>query len=61
MEYELKGALKTILPVQSGTSKAGKEWKKVNFIVANNDGYEGKEQEFAPVTVEEPLDDSLPF
>lgn len=46
MEYEVKGTIKTILPVESGTSKAGKEWKKVNFILANNEGYEGREQIF---------------
>jgi len=45
MSYEVKGQLRKILPVQSGTSKAsGKEWKKVSFVAANNDGYEGREQ-----------------
>tara|TARA_R110000823_G_scaffold251237_1_gene374125 strand:+ start:148 stop:504 length:357 start_codon:yes stop_codon:yes gene_type:complete len=47
MEYEVKGTIKTILPIESGTSKAGKEWKKVNFIVENQGGYEGREQVFA--------------
>ena len=45
MSYEVKGTIKTVLQVQSGESKAtGKEWKKVSFVVANNDGYEGREQ-----------------
>jgi len=45
MSYEVKGVLRKVLPIQSGTSKAsGKEWKKVSFVVANNNGYEGREQ-----------------
>lgn len=44
---EIKGTIKTILEVESGTSKAGKEWSKVTFVVANNEGYEGSEQIFA--------------
>jgi hypothetical protein len=48
MENVLKGVIKTVLPVQSGESKAtGKEWKKLTFILANNEGYEGAEQIFA--------------
>lgn len=42
-----QGKIKTILPVESGTSKDGKEWKKVVFVIANNGGYEGREQIFA--------------
>ena len=45
-ELAISGNLKTVLPVESGTSKAGKEWQKQQFIVANNDGYEGREQIF---------------
>lgn len=46
-ELSITGNLKTLLPVESGVAKAsGKEWKKQQFIVANNDGYEGKEQIF---------------
>ena len=40
---ELKGKIKKVLEVQKGTTKDGKEWQKLNFIVENNDGYEGKE------------------
>jgi hypothetical protein len=47
MSYEVKGELKKVLPVQTGTPKAGGEdWKKVSFVVANNEGYEGREQLF---------------
>lgn len=45
-ELKLNGTIKSILPVTSGTSKAGKQWKKQSFVIANNDGYEGKEQIF---------------
>mgnify|MGYP006410112919 CR=1 FL=1 len=45
-EHKENGKIKSILPVVSGTSVAGKEWKKQSFIVANNEGYEGKEQIF---------------
>ena len=42
-ELKLKGKIKEILEVTSGTSQAGKAWKKVTFSISNNDGYEGKE------------------
>ena len=45
--YTVKGRIKTILEVVSGTSKADKPWSKQTFIVSNNEGYEGKEQIFA--------------
>ena len=46
-ELTITGSIKTILPIESGIAKSsGKEWKKQSFIVANNDGYEGKEQIF---------------
>jgi len=43
MEYKVNGTLSKILPVESGQTDKG-EWKKVSFIVTNNDGYEGREQ-----------------
>jgi len=46
MELKLTGSIKTICEVQTGTSANG-EWKKVTFVIANNDGYEGREQIFA--------------
>ena len=44
---ELKGKIKFISEVQSGTSKAGKDWKKLTFVIYNNEGYEGQEQIFS--------------
>jgi hypothetical protein len=46
-DYKTKGTLSEILPVEEGTSKAGKAWKKVVFVVKNNDGHEGREQIYA--------------
>jgi hypothetical protein len=44
-EFNVKGTIKTILPTETGVAKSsGKEWSKLNFIVTNNDGYEGREQ-----------------
>lgn len=44
---ELKGKIKFIGEVQKGTSKAGKDWQKQTFVIANNDGYEGQEKIYA--------------
>lgn len=46
-ELKLQGKIKTILPLETGTTQAGKEWKKQVFVISNNGGYEGKEQQFA--------------
>ena len=35
----IKGKITQILPVESGTSKAGKEWNKGGFIIDNGDTY----------------------
>ena len=43
---EIKGVIEKVLPLQKGTTKDGKEWQKQNFVVANNEGYEGKKQIF---------------
>lgn len=46
-ELSITGSIKKILPIESGTAKStGNEWQKQSFIVANNEGYEGKEQIF---------------
>ena len=37
--FETSGKLEKFLPVESGTSKAGKEWKKQSFIVKTEDEY----------------------
>ena len=44
---KLTGKIKVISEVQEGTSKAGKDWKKLTFVIANNEGYENREQIFA--------------
>lgn len=46
MNETIKGKISIIKDVQKGTSKAGKEWQKLEFVITNNDGYEGKEQLF---------------
>src|SRR5690554_4894763 len=35
----IKGKIKQILPVESGTSKSGKEWKKQSFVIDTGDQY----------------------
>lgn len=47
MSFEVKGQIKAILPIQTGTSKDGSEWKKLTFVVSNEQGYEGREQTYA--------------
>ena len=44
MSLQITGVLKTVLPLETGTTKAGSEWQKQSYIVANNDGYESKKQ-----------------
>ena len=46
-ELKITGTIKSIGETQSGTSKSGKDWKKLSFQVANNSGYEGKEAIFS--------------
>lgn len=46
MSLQITGTLKTVLPLEKGITKAGAEWQKQSFIVANNDGYENREQIF---------------
>lgn len=36
---ELKGLIKVILPVKSGTSKAGKDWSKQEFVIETDDKF----------------------
>lgn len=36
---ELTGTIKKIYPTQSGSSKAGKEWKKRDFVVETQEQY----------------------
>jgi hypothetical protein len=44
---QVTGTIRTITEAQTGQSKDGKEWKKITFVVSNNDGFEGAEQIFA--------------
>ena len=39
MSLEIKGKINQILRVDSGVSKAGKEWKKQEFIVETDDQF----------------------
>ena len=39
MSLKLKGKLTKILDPESGTSKAGKEWKKQSFVIDTGDQY----------------------
>ena len=62
-DYNTKGILKTILPIETGVAKStGKEWKKITFVVTNNDGYEGREQMYAfEVFGEEKVDNFIKY
>ena len=42
MNLELTGTIVQMLPYESGTSKAGKEWRKVVFILETQDQYPRK-------------------
>lgn len=44
---EILGVIKEIKEVETITSKAGKEYKKVLFILSNNDGYNNEEKIYA--------------
>jgi hypothetical protein len=38
-KLSIKGKLKEKLTLESGTTKAGKEWKKQNFVIDTGDQY----------------------
>lgn len=40
---QIKGQVKVILPLESGTSKAGKDWSKQSFVVGFQSGTYDKE------------------
>ena len=46
-EMKITGTIKLIGETKTGTSKAGKAWSKLSFLIANNSGYEGKEAIFS--------------
>ena len=35
---EVTGTIKEIMPTQSGVSKSGKDWSKLNFVLESKDG-----------------------
>lgn len=39
MSLTIKGKLVSILEAESGTSKAGKEWRKQSFVIDNGDQF----------------------
>lgn len=55
------GTIKKIEEVVKGNSKDGKEWQKVNFLVSNNDGYQGKEQLFYFEIFGQKVDDFIKY
>lgn len=42
MSLEVKGQLLQVLPVQSGTSKAGNEWSKQEFVIETHEQFPKK-------------------
>ncbi|TKG95945.1 DUF3127 domain-containing protein [Puteibacter caeruleilacunae] len=42
MSLEIKGQVIEILPLQSGTSKAGKEWQKQEFVIETDEQFPRK-------------------
>jgi hypothetical protein len=42
MSLDVKGRLVQILPVQTGTSKAGNEWSKQEFVIETEDQFPKK-------------------
>jgi hypothetical protein len=42
MSIQVKGTVIQILKVESGVSKAGKEWKKQEFVIETNEQYPKK-------------------
>ena len=38
-ELKITGNITKILPIQKGTSKGGKEWQKLNFLVQTDEEY----------------------
>lgn len=39
MSLEINGKITQVLPVQSGTSKAGKEWQKQEFVIETEEQF----------------------
>jgi hypothetical protein len=46
---EITGVIEKVLKLELEITKDNKEWQKQNFIVANNDGFEGKNKSFGNI------------
>ena len=46
MDFKITGTI-TAIDEKSGKTKDGKQWRKVMFVVTNNDGFDGRENEYA--------------
>lgn len=42
MNLEINGKITDVLPIQSGTSKAGREWQKQEFVIETDDQFPRK-------------------
>ena len=42
MENKIEGRITQVLPLESGTSKSGKEWKKQGYVLETNEQYPKK-------------------
>ncbi len=42
MNLEINGKITDVLPVQSGTSKAGREWQKQEFVIETDEQFPRK-------------------
>jgi hypothetical protein len=59
-ELKFTGILTHILPVQQGTSKAGKDWKKLQFIVEEEKNQYPQKMVFTMMDADK-IDDFLKF
>ena len=39
MSLQIDGKIISILPIEKGTSKAGKDWQKMNFVIDTGDQF----------------------
>jgi len=60
-ELKIKGEIKKILDVQEGTSKAGKEWKKLDFVVVKGVGSDYPKDVCFTIFGEEKIDKFLQY
>ena len=62
-ELKVSGTLSKILPIVTGMKKDGSgQWKKIDFLVTNNDGYEGREMLYCfQIFGEKKVDDFIKY